>query len=472
MNIFIHHKDIRLHDNTTLIKMINTLDDSEKIIPIFIFPPEQIDPKKNKYFSNNFVQFMCQSLIDLSEQYKSFNGKLLFFEGNYIDVLDNIKKYFKKKHDSTINNVGFNIDYSPYANKRDKQISDWCHKNKINVISEEDHLLVNIHNGQTKADSTNNPYQVFTPFMKNLVNKFKISEPNKFKKFEDKFYKKNIKIKEYLETNEINKFYEENKNLNVKPGRNEALKRLNKLKNQKKYSQMRNCMNYETSYLSAYINLGLLSIRQVYEKGVKELGKSSGFITELYWRDFYYNIIYFFPHVVGNSFRENYDKIKWKNDKKEFKKWCDGETGFPIVDACMKQMNISGYMHNRGRMIVSSFLTKDLLIDWRWGEKYFAQNLQDYSISANNGGWQWASGSGTDAQPYFRIFNPWTQSKNYDPNCEYIKKWLPELEDVDNKHIHQWFKFHNQYQKIDYPEPMVNHDDARKETLKVFKKYL
>ena len=469
MNIFIHHKDLRLNDNTSLIKLIQNMDE-EKILPIFIFTPEQIDPKKNKYYSSNFVQFMCENLVDLSEQYNSFGGKLQFFEGNYLDILEKIKNHLSKKK-ITINNIAFNIDYSPYALKRDKEISDWCHKNKINVISEEDQLLVNIVNGQTKADSTNNAYQVFTPFMKNLKEKFKISNEDKFNKFKGSFYNKSLNTKEQIDEKNLTKFYKVNPNLNVKSGKKEAIKKLNKLKNQKKYTDMRNCMNYETSYLSAYINLGLVSIRQVYQKAVSELGKNSGLITELYWRDFYYNIMYFFPHIVGHSFREKYDNIKWKNSKKDFKKWCDGETGFPIVDACMRQMNTSGYMHNRGRMIVSSFLTKDLLIDWRWGEKYFAQNLQDYSISANNGGWQWASGSGTDAQPYFRIFNPWTQSKNYDPNCEYIKKWIPELEDVENKHIHQWYKFFEEYES-DYPEPMVDHDKARKETLEVFKKYL
>ena len=243
------------------------------------------------------------------------------------------------------------------------------------------------------------------------------------------------------------------------------------VKNQDKYDEKRNCLTYNTTHLSAYINLGLLSIREIYHHVVEKLGKKNGIITELYWRDFYYNILHFFPHVVGNSFRENYDKIKWRNNKKQFKAWCEGKTGFPIVDACMRQMNETGYMHNRGRMIVASFLTKDLLIDWRWGEKYFATQLQDYNISANNGGWQWASGSGTDSQPYFRIFNPWSQSDKFDPNCEYIKKWVPELNDIENKHIHQWDKFYQDYE-IDYPEPIVNHKDERENTLKVYKKYL
>ena len=175
--------------------------------------------------------------------------------------------------------------------------------------------------------------------------------------------------------------------------------------------------------------MGVLSIREVYERIENKLGKNSGIINELYWRDFYYNILYHYPHIVGNSFKKTYDKIK-NGLKENFEKWCNGETGFPIVDACMKQLNTTGYTHNRGRMIVSSFLTKDLQIDWRWGEKYFATQLVDYNISANNGGWQWSAGTPTDAQPYFRIFNPWTQSEKFDSECKYIKKWLPVLEDI------------------------------------------
>jgi len=170
---------------------------------------------------------------------------------------------------------------------------------------------------------------------------------------------------------------------------------------------------------------------------------------------------------VGNSFHSKYDNIKWNNNITFFDKWKHGMTGFPIVDACMRQLNQTGYMHNRGRMIVASFLTKDLLIDWKWGEKYFATQLIDYNISANNGGWQWCAGTGTDSQPYFRIFNPWTQSKNFDPKCVFIKKWIPELSNIDSKYIHSWNKNHHKF-KTKYPSPIIEHDVARKEPLKVY----
>ena len=192
----------------------------------------------------------------------------------------------------------------------------------------------------------------------------------------------------------------------------------------------------------------MLSIREVYNYCLEKLGKNSGIINELYWRDFYYNVLYFYPHEVGNSFKKEYDKLEWENNRNKFNKWCKGETGFPIVDACMRQLNKIGFMHNRGRMIVASFLTKDLLIDWRWGEKYFANKLIDYNVSANNGGWQWASGTGTDAQPYFRIFNPWTQSENYDDDASFIKLWIPELKNIPAKDIHKWDITYEKYPNI------------------------
>lgn len=460
MNIFIHHKDLRYQDNTTLNLMSKELKD---IIPIFIFPPEQIDSKKNKYFSHNFVQFMCESLIELKKDYLKKNGKLNFYKGDTLDVLKDIHKKYK------IENIGFNVDYSPYAKKRDISIINWAKKENINIYNEEDILLQNLLEGDTKSKNSGDPYKVFTPFMKYLRSTYDVRNISKKK---PSLINKSIITKYSINDKDLKLFYQQNDNLNVKSGRHEAKKKLKLIKKQQEYDEMRNCLTYKTTHLSAYTNLGLLSIREIYHYCLEKLGKDNGIINELYWRDFYYNIIYFYPQVVGNSFKEKYDNIKWRNDKKEFKLWCEGKTGFPIVDACMRQMNTIGYMHNRGRMIVASFLTKDLLIDWRWGEKYFATQLQDYSISANNGGWQWTAGTGTDSQPYFRIFNPWSQSKSYDPNCEYIKKWIPELENVNNKDIHEWDKKYKDYKNIKYPEPIVDHKKERLNTLKVYKKYI
>lgn len=465
VNIFIHHRDLRIYDNTTLIKMHKEL--GEQVISIFIFPPEQIDQKKNKYFSNNSVQFMIESLIELHNDY---NSKLYFFKGDNIKVLKSIHKELK------IENIGFNIDYSPYAIKRDNEIESFCKKNNINIIKEEDYPLFPFTNKETFSNS-DKPYTVFTPFKNNLLKKYKVKKPDKFKKFNfGTFDSKN----KYLlsDIKDLHKFYAINKNINVRGGRYNALNILKNIKKWKDYNEKRNCMDYKTTFLSAHLHFTTISIREAYHMILKKLGKDNNLITELIWRDFYMNISYFFPKILDGmigknnmSFREEYDNIPWNKDKKDFKRWCDGLTGYPIVDACMNQLNKTGYMHNRGRMIVASFLTKHLLIDWRLGEKYFASKLVDYDCHSNNGGWQWSSGSGTDAQPYFRIFNPWTQTKSYDPDSSYIKFWLPVFKNVDSKDIMKWddIKIRKKY-NLNYPEPIVDHKQARKRTLEIYKK--
>ena len=458
MNIFIHHRDLRFKDNTTL---INQIENEGEITPIFVFDPNQIDEKKNKFFSHNVVQFMVESLQDLNSRYKDKNGEFYTFKGDYIKILTLINKSNK------INSIGFNLDYSPYAKKRDKEIIEFCEKKNIKVYAKEDMLLHNAMDNETFSGS-NEPYKVFTPFKKNLINRG-VNKPNRFKSFKFKKYSELKKNKYYF--TDLNKLYEHNDNLLIQGGRAWALNRLKKLNNFTKYDKCRDFMTYETTLLSASINFNVVSIREIYHKVKKKFGMNHGLINELYWRDFYYNILYFFPHVLKGSFREKYNDIKWSNSKATFKKWCDGKTGFPIVDACMRQMNTTGYMHNRGRMIVSSFLIKNLWIDWQWGEKYFANKLVDYNISANNGGWQWSSGGGTDAQPYFRIFNSWTQAKKFDKECEFIKKWIPELEEVDVKDILNWDKSYSKYD-IDYPKPIVDHKTSREKALKLFKKYL
>lgn len=448
MNIFIHRKDLRLQDNNALINTTNA-------IPIFIFTPEQIT--NNKYFSNKFVKFMCLSLQNLKEEYKNKNSNLNLFYGNVIEVLKEINDKYN------INSINFNVDYSPYSLKRDNEIKKWCSKNNIKVNFYEDNVLVNILQGNTLSKTSNTPYKVFTPFKNFLEKTYTIDKPN------NKFLslgKKILKTKSTI--NDLEQFYDD-EDLFLKPGREHALKQLGKLTKQKKYAENRDYLTYKTSYLSVYINLGLISIREVYDKAIKILGKKSSFITELYWRDFYINIIYYFPHVVGNNFNPKFDKYKWSNNKTHLKAWKMGLTGFPIVDACMRQMNETGYMHNRGRMIVSSFLVKLLFIDWRVGEKYFATKLLDYNIASNNGGWQWSAGTGTDAQPFFRIFNPWEQGKKYDKNCEYIKKWVCELENVEIKDIHKWDVMYKEYEGT-YPGPIIDYKARRKYALDYYNK--
>jgi deoxyribodipyrimidine photo-lyase len=400
INIFIFRRDLRTEDNLAL---NNLLHKGGNILPIFIFNPLQIYSKHNAYFSNNAVQFMIESLESLEQQIH-----INYFEDDDINVLEHLKKKY------TIDTIAFNKDYTPFAIKRDEKIIEWCKQNNINVLTEEDYTLFKMG---SIVNATGKPYQVFTPFykatLKKRVNKPFLSSLAKvhFIHLVTKFDKR--------------KYYIPNKQIAVNGGRENALKRL-KL-NFKSYAKSRDYPSLDsTTKLSAYIKFGCVSIREVYHS----LKKYQPLSRELIWREFYANILFQFPHVLGESFKQKYDNIKWSNNKEWFQKWCEGKTGFPLVDAGMQQLNQTGWMHNRVRMVVAMFLTKDLLIDWRWGEKYFATKLVDYDPASNNGGWQWSSSTGTDAQPYFRIFSPELQTKKYDKNLEYITKWNPHYKDI------------------------------------------
>ena len=265
------------------------------------------------------------------------------------------------------------------------------------------------------------------------------------------------------------KYFTSNKNTLIMGGRTNAIKQLKDTKNtQKSYDQMRNILNHNTSLLSAYIKFGCISIREVYHFFKETFGLSSEIMRQLIWRDFYAHVLFAYPTVLD----KNSNKIQWMKNKSYFDKWCSGNTGYPIVDACMRQLNTTGWMHNRGRLITSCFLVKTLLLDWREGEKYYANKLIDYDVASNNGNWQWISGTGVDTMPYFRTFNPWTQSKNYDTNAEYIKKWIPELNDVEPKDIHTWNLTYNKYKTIQYPKPIVDFSEQRIKSLELYRKYL
>ena len=448
--IFIFRRDLRIEDNLGL---LYACKHSKYILPIFIFTPEQI--KKNSFKSDNAVQFMIESLKDLN---KLLNNKLKLYYGKQKDI---IEKLLKK--DKDIDGVVFNTDYTPYAIKRDTNIAKVCKKLKRKCLASHDYLLHKIGKF-LKEDGT--PYKVYTPFFK-MASKFKVDKP---KKNRCKNYKNSDKIKESIDFKDTDGFYKKNKNILVKGGRTNALKILNKLDDYSHYNSKRNDLTYETTQLSAYIKFGNVSIREVYHKLKSQVSSNNQLFKQLYWREFYYYIAFYFP-IFGKSMKPKYDKIKWKTNSSIFKKWCEGKTGYPVVDAGMREMNETGYMHNRSRLITSNFLVKLCLISWEKGEKYFAKKLTDYDPSVNNGNWQWTSGSGADSQPYFRIMNPWTQSEKFDKDAEYIKKWVPELKDIEPKHIHNWEKFHNQYD-INYPKPIIDYKLSRKETLDTYKKYL
>jgi deoxyribodipyrimidine photo-lyase len=259
-----------------------------------------------------------------------------------------------------------------------------------------------------------------------------------------------------------------NEDIYKKGGRDECLKMLRNIEEHKGYGENRNFLYIESTGLSAHNKFGTCSIREVYFAIKHRIPEEKELIRQLYWRDFYTYITYHNPQVFGQAYRTEFDDITWSQSTNDFEKWCTGQTGFPVVDAAMRQLNQTGYLHNRARLIVSSFLIKDLMINWQWGEKYFAQKLVDYDPAVNNGNWQWVASTGTDMQPYFRIFNPWTQQEKFDAECEYIKKWVPELKDIDTKTIHNWYKSDKQIKG--YPRPMVDHSVQREKVKDLYKK--
>lgn len=403
VKVFIFRRDLRIEDNLALNTLLKSNNDNEKIYPLFIFNPKQIYSQNNRYFSNNSVQFMIESLESLEKQIH-----INYFEGDDLHILEELLTKYN------ITAIAFNKDYTPFAIKRDKRIINWSKKKNIEVIIEEDYTLLRMG---TILNKDKEPYKVFTPFYKECL-KHKILKPNRT------HY--NIDTINDIISFDKKRYYEHNKHIAVNGGREMALKRMHI--NMKQYSQLRNYPSLDqTTKLSAYIKFGCVSIREVFYN----YHENNDLQRELFWREFYANVLYHFPHVLGNSFKQKYDDIKWENNKKWFRQWCDGKTGYAIVDAGMRQLNETGWMHNRVRMITAMFLTKDLLIDWRWGEKYFATKLVDYDPASNNGGWQWCASTGTDAQPYFRIFNPELQLKRFDKDLEYVKKWNPEWENVE-----------------------------------------
>ena len=434
MNIFIFHRDLRLQDSTSLIAQIKEFGN---VVPIFILTPEQIG-KSTDFYNSNSIQFMCESLNDLSKNINKKNGKMYFFKGDNIKVLESIHK------NNPINSISFNIDYTPYARKRDLDIKTFCDSHNINCIMKEDYLLYDLLNGQTnKADGTE--YSVFTPFKNHCMKNLKVRKPDTFKTFKFKKVKELEDNNYYVDEKHLDTMYTFNEHLVVNGGRNNAKKILKNIKEWKDYNKCRDFFTYKTTHLSAHNHFTTISIRELYWTILEKLGKDNNIISELHWRDFFSNMVYHNQHMLRNqisknknkTFKEKYNHINWKYNKDLQKRWEDGNLGIPMVDACMRELNKTGYMFGRGRMIVSSYLTKNLLHSWHEGDKYFARKLVDYSPMMNVGNWCWQIG-GVDSQQFLRIFNPYIQSKKFDSECKYIKKWIPELENVPPKDIHNW----------------------------------
>jgi deoxyribodipyrimidine photo-lyase len=463
-SLFIFTRDLRLEDNTGLIM---ALKNSNNVIPAFIFDSNQIS-EANSYKSNNCVQFMMESLNELNESLEEKGSRLFYFyTSDYEKTIINI---IKKSNKYEIKSIYISMDYTPFAKKRQNLLKKICDKLNLDLYVIEDHMLTG-YDDVKKNDGTY--YVKFTPYYRAAL-KHKINSPvkNKYKNYVKKSYKIDGEFDGKKES-----FYKENNNIMVRGGRSNALRILKKIKNYKDYNTEREIPSHNgTTKLSAYMKFNVISIREVYETFKDSLLKSNKLITQLYWRDFYMQIMNNFE-ILKQPTNKEYN-IKWENNPTYIKKWKTGTTGIPIIDAAMNEMNTTGWMHNRCRMIVSNFLIKILRCDWMIGEKYFAQSLVDYDYSNNKGGWLWNCGSknlsglsfSLDSQPFFRVFNPWRQAENFDPECEYIKKWIPQLKDVPNKDILKWDETYQNYKKIDYPKPIVDDIQAEfKKTLNLIK---
>jgi len=450
--LFIFRRDLRIIDNNGL----NFLSElCNNIYTIFIFTPEQVG-SGNKYKSDNAVQFMVQGLQDLASEISKEGGKLHTFYGHNEKVIaDCIKAW-------DINIVAFNLDITPYSRVRDDGIVKMCQRMKVFVTYDHDYYLCepgSVLNGSGEA------YQKFTPYYNQAKTK-KVEKPAARRKLHLRSSEAHISNKITLDS-AMKKFVgTENPDILVKGGRAEALKQMRiAAKNIKHYAETRDELSKPTSQLSAFIKFGNISIREVYYT----FKSNHAFIRQLYWREFYGQVLYNHPQSLEHSLKPKYDKIKWHHNEKWFEAWKNGITGFPAVDSAMRQLNATGYIVNRGRLIVASFLVKTLLIDWRKGAQYFSQKLVDYSPENNQLNWQWISSSGPDSQPFFRIFNPWMQGENFDKECTYIKKWIPELSQLDPKIIHNWSTEYINHKDIKYPKPICDYSEQKEKALKMYK---
>lgn len=424
MNIFWFRRDLRLDDNTGL---FHALQSGEEVLPIFIFDVNILAqlPKDDAR-----VTFIYKQLQEIQNQLQKIGKSLAVFYGEPFEVFNKILI------ENQINAVFTNHDYEPYARKRDLELYHLFKEYNTEFKTSKDQVIFE-KSEVVKEDGT--PYVVYTPYSNKWKEQFKKIHLAHYQS-EDYLDKIAVHSYPFLSLKDIG-FVASNINVSAYDVSNSLIDN---------YEATRNfpAMN-KTSYLGIYLRFGAVSIRKMVAKALES--KNETFLKELIWREFFMQILWHFPHTVNKSFKAKYDAIQWENNEELFQKWCEGKTGYPFVDAGMRELNETGHMHNRVRMIVAGFLCKHLLIDWRWGETYFAQKLLDYEQASNVGNWQWAAGSGVDAAPYFRIFNPTEQIKKFDKDLVYIKKWVPELI------------------TLDYPQPIVDHKEAREKCLLTYK---
>ena len=434
-SLFVFRRDYRLDDNTALIQACKN---SEHVILCFLFEKTLLNPN-NPVFSEMRIRFMIDSLKDLFLQAKQKNCNVLIKN-------DSVSSFISSSiNEDDISAIFMNKDNSPHGRFRDKQFKIFCDKNEI-AFETSDDLLLSQPGSVLKDDGT--PFLVFTPFY-HAASKFEVKIPEVFS------YGNLINSKQNSDDTilEIEKIIPE-KTI-FQGGRTNGLKILKNFDKIADYKAQRNIPSKPTSQLSMHNRFGTISIREVYHSASLFFGSDHSFISELYWRDFFSHLMYYFPNSQKNEFQKKFQKLNWSHDSKKFEKWCNGMTGFPMVDAGMRELKQTGFIHNRSRMIVASFLTKDLHCDWRLGERYFAKYLIDYDPCVNAGSWQWSASTGCDPKPN-RIFNPWLQQKKFDPQCIYIKKWIPELSELTANRIHN-IESTPLDSSINYPKPMVNH---------------
>lgn len=421
-------RDLRLHDNAAL---YHALKSAPPVIPLFIF--DRIILERLEDRTDRRVEFIHRHVNQLRTQLAQIGVPLLVRYGSPIEVWQRLLEEYP------VAEVFTNHDYEVYAKERDSMIRNLLHEQGIPFHTYKDQAIFDRDEVLTGGKT---PYTVFTPYSRRWHEKL------------NDFYLKAYPTEEYF-----GNFYKAElqpipslSDMGFIPKEDHFPKATVAESLLKTYQKTRDYpAQTGTSELGIHLRFGTISIRELARQAQNS---SATFLSELCWRDFYFQVLYHFPHVETQSFRREYDNIPWRNNEEEFARWCAGQTGYPIVDAGMRQLNETGWMHNRVRMITASFLCKHLLIDWRWGEAYFARKLRDYDLSANNGGWQWAAGSGTDAAPYFRVFNPTLQTQKFDPNGEYIRRWVPELN------------------SLSYPTPIVEHTFARQRAIETYKRGL
>jgi deoxyribodipyrimidine photo-lyase len=421
VSIFWFRRDLRLEDNVAL---YHALQSKYPVIPLFIFDTDILNslPKNDAR-----VGFIYESLHKINVQLEAIGSSLLIKNGTTTAVWESLFQEF------TISEVFFNKDYEPYAIKRDLVIDALAKANNAHCFSFKDQVIFE-ELEITKADGL--PYTIYTPYKNKWLEKYKSIAP--LEEYDTKSYFSNFH-KSNFNFPSLQQIGFEESDIKVQPYN------LTQISN---YHETRDFPAIDsTSYLSPHLRFGTVSIRKLVNWAVR---KNDVFLSELIWREFFMQILFSFPKVVTLNFKSAYDGIQWRNNEEDFKRWCTGTTGYPMVDAGMRQLNATGYMHNRVRMVVASFLCKHLLINWQWGEAYFAEKLLDYDLSANVGNWQWAAGTGCDAAPYFRVFNPDIQLKKFDEKGIYIRKWIPEFD-------------------LGYCQPMVDHAFARDRAIATYK---